>query len=144
MSQAFHVELPAESLHRDLEGLGAAVAAEGNDFAVHDQIAHVERAHRVHDLGDGRCHVAQIAREHANLIAALVDLDTCAIELPLERDVVAQLSERIVHVFGRLREHRLNRLKQLHTEVGKAGVTAEEGGPRDGGKRAGHHHRAAH
>ena len=68
-------------------------------------------------------------------------LDPRAIELPLDRHVTAKLIERLVHVIGRLRQHRLDGLKELDTETSQARFAGNECRPGDWRKRAGHHHR---
>ena len=97
----------------------------------------------IDDFGNGRRDVAQIPREDTDLVAALVRLDPRAVQLPLEGDVVVQLHQRSVHVFRRLRQHRLNGLKQLDAEGGETGFAVHDCRACDRGERARHHHRAA-
>ena len=103
---------------------------------------HRERSHGIDDFGNGGRHVAQIPREDPNLVAALVRLDARAVQLPLERDVVVQLHQRLAHVVGWLRQHRLNRLKQLDAEPGETGFAVNDRRAADRRQRACHHHRA--
>ena len=86
----------------------------------------IELAHRLDDFGNGGGDVAQISREHAYVEAALVCLDPGAVQFPLERDVVLQLIERLVHIRRRLGEHRLNGLEQPHAETRQARLAVHQ------------------
>ena len=102
----------------------SAVGSKRDHFAVEDRFTRSELSDRLHDFRHRRRDVAKVACEHADVIAALVDLNARAIQLPLERHVTAKLIECLVHVIGRLRQHRLNRLKELDTETSQPGSPA--------------------
>ena len=100
----------------------SAVGSKGDHFAVEDRFACGELSDRRHDFRHRRRDVAQVTCEHADVIAALVHLNARAVQLPLERHVTAKLIECLVHVIGRLRQHRLDRLKELDTETSQSPV----------------------
>ena len=80
---------------------------------------------RLDDLGHGAGHVVELAREDAHLVAALVDLDARAVELPLERRL-AEPRERLGDVLGGLRQHRLHRPEQLDRKPREPGRALAE------------------
>ena len=116
-----------------------AVGPQRDHFAVHDRLVDGQHAHRRDDLGDGGRHVPKVAREHPDLVAALVDLDAGAIQLPFERGLILQLCESRIDVVGRLRQHRLHRLEDLNAEPGEAVFAADQGRPGHRSERASHH-----
>jgi hypothetical protein len=73
-----------------------------------------------------------------------IHLDARAVQFPFERQVLPEPVERLFNIGRRLRQHRLNRLKELDAECGKSGLARDESGLRDRRERAGHHHRAAY
>src|SRR5579883_1236663 len=101
LAHTVYVELAAEAAHGDLKGLGTAFWSEAEDFAVEDQIAGGQRTNGFDHFGRGRRDVVQLARVEADVIAVLVDLDTCAVELVLEGEI-AELFDRFFDAFGGL------------------------------------------
>ncbi len=131
-----HVELAPEAAHRDLERLRRAARGERDRLAVEDQLARRQRPHRLDDLGHGRGHVVEVAREHAHFVAGLVDLHARAVELPVERGG-AERFERARDVVRGLREHRLHRLEQrgCRTARDRSRLRRARRGRRRGGRR---------
>jgi hypothetical protein len=119
-----------------------AVRFQGDDLAVEDRFAYGQRAHVLDDLGDRSRDLAQVAREHPDVIAGLVDLNASAIELPFEREIVRDGGPGLVEIGGRLRQHRLDRLKDLNGESLQPRLAVDERRVRHRRKRAGHHRRS--
>ena len=109
------LELPSEAPHRDLERLRRTIGPEGYHLAVENQLTGRERARGLHDLGDGVRHVAKVSREDTYLVVQLVDLDSGAIELVLDRSLT-DLVQRLTEIGSRLGKHRLHRPHRLDDE----------------------------
>ena len=101
---------------------------------------------RFHHLGYRLSDVVQLAGEHPHLVARLVNLDTRAVELVLERSLAflpAQVRQRLPHIVGGLREHRLQRAEQLDTKAGEARRPPGEGSVRHATQIGREHRRPA-
>ena len=138
VTEAIDVEPPPEPRIVTWKGCGVASGRSAITSPSTMRSRAGSAAQRLDDLGHGGGHVAQRAREHADVVAGLVHLNARAIELPLERGV-ADAAERILDVVGRIGEHRLHRPHQLHAEARQTGVALDEGGVGDLRQLAGHH-----
>ncbi len=143
LAQRLNVELAAKAAHGDLERLRAPVRAKRDRLAVQDQAACRQRPDRLDHLRHRAGHLVELAREHPDLVLAFVHLDAGAIELPLEGRL-AEPGERVLGIFGRLREHRLKRPEQLHGKACETGRPFAQSGPCDHPEIAREHRRAAH
>ncbi len=141
--QRASIELPPEAPHRDLERLRPAVGPQDDGFAVEQDVACRHRAHDLDHFRHRDCHIPEVARIHANLVADLVRLDAGAVELVLERGF-AQIGQRGANVGGRVGEHRLDRLERLQDESLQGRLALTEGGAGDRCDRAGEHRRPAY
>ena len=132
-AHARDVELAAEAAHRHLERLRRTARGERDRFAVEDQLARRQVAHRLDDLGHRGRHVVQGARVDPDLVAGLVHLHAGAVDLPFEGGGAEQ-RERRGDVVGRLREHRLQRAEQRDREArrGPPRLRSARPGPRRG------------
>lgn len=70
-------------------------------------------------------------------------LNTCAIELELESGF-SQTGDRLIHVFGGLRQHRLHRPEQLDGKAGEPGFARRQHRLCYRHNVAGHHNRSPH
>ena len=137
------VEPAAEAGHRGLERVRDAVRPEGDRLAFEDQLARRQRAHGIHDLGHSRGDFVEPARVHPDLVARLVDLDPCAVELPLERGL-AQLGERLGRAVRAAGQHRQHRPEELHREARERRGALGQRGAGDVRQVARQHHGAAY
>jgi hypothetical protein len=109
-------------------------------LAVENELGDAARSHGLDDLGRGRGHVVAIAREDPDVVAGLVDLHACAIQLPLERGGAERL-QRGSDIGGGLGEHRRHRLHQRQRELREAGCAFGQNGERDGNDAVRDHRR---
>src|SRR5262245_19636519 len=137
------LEPAAEAAHRRLKRQRTAVGAQRDRFAVEDKLPSGERTRRFDDLGYGGGDVVAQASEDGDVAARLVDLYSGAVDLPLERGF-AELVQRGVEVRRRLREHRLQRAKELYRESRDAGRAPFGRGARHLAEVPPHHHGAAY
>ncbi len=117
------------------------VGAQGDRFAVEDDLACGQRACRLDDFRHGDADVAQVARVDTHVVAGLVHLDARAIELVFERRL-AKISKSGFNVRGRVGEHRLDRRERLDDQRLQRRFAFDERRPGDRRERAGEHRRA--
>ena len=73
-----------------------------------------------------------------------MNLNAGAIQFPLERQIVTELTERVFDIVRRLGQHRLNRLEELNAESRETTFAGEERSPGHRRQCPGHHHRPTH
>src|SRR5947199_210203 len=142
-AQAGDVELAAEAAHGDLERQRRAVRPQRDDLAVEDELARRQGLDGLDQLGHGRGDVVPPAREDADLLPGLVDLDAGAVQLQLEGGLAEPL-QGLGDVPRRRGEHGLEGAQQLEAETVEPGPPLDEHGPRHGRQLAGEHERPAH
>jgi hypothetical protein len=107
-------------------GAGRAILAQRNRLAVEHELARAACAHGLDQLRHGRRDLVQPARVDAHDVALAVHLHARAVQLVVERGAV-QARQCVLHVVGRLREHRLQRPEQLHAERAARRAAGERG-----------------
>ena len=108
----------------------SAARSQGHHLPVENHVARGKRASQGHDFGNGDRHVPQVSREHAHLVVDFVHLDARAVEFVFERRL-AERRHRIADIGGRIREHRLDRLKRPEKEARESRVAFGERHARD-------------
>ena len=142
-AQGSDVEAAAEAAHGDLEGVGASLRVQGEHLAVQHELRLGQGQRGLDQLGDRGGHLVQLAREHADLVAAAVDLDPGAVELPLEGGA-AQLAEGGGGALGAAGQHGLDRPQELHAEAAERRATHGQGRRGDLAQLAAQHGGSAH
>src|SRR4051812_28532249 len=96
-----------------------------------------QSANRLNHLGNGITDLVQLTRIDRHLIAGLMHLNSCAIELVLKR-WLAEFAYRIYYVVSTPCEHRLNGSEELQIELRKTPFSVFEHRFRNGRKTACH------
>ncbi len=94
LTRSFHLEPASEPRHRRLEGVRPSIRLQSDDLALENELSRRERPCHLDHLGHGGGDIVERARVHPHILAALVDLNASAIQLPLER-CLAQLRQRV-------------------------------------------------
>src|SRR5919112_137641 len=141
--RAVDVEPLAESAHGGLEGARSAVPTQGNDLAIEDQLAGRQRSYQLHYLRHRRRHVVEPARVDGDLVSTLVDLDSCPVQLVLQRGLT-QLPDCFGRILGRAREHRLNWPKELGGKPRQLGAASGQRSLRHTRQIPSHHSGPSH
>src|SRR5256884_1018289 len=117
--QSFDVELATEATHRCLEWQRSVVSCQCDRLAIQDDFLHLKLSSRIYYLRNSHCYVVHQTRKHLHVVALLVNLNPRAVEFVFERRGTGTL-ERLRHVIGGLRQHRLDGPKKGHPELCKA------------------------
>ena len=104
-SPATSVGLGAEVAHRVLEPSWSARLGQPGDLTIEDEIPAGQAGDERHDTRQTIGDLVEIAREQVHVTATPVRLDTCAVQLPLDR-CHARLGERLGNALRRRGEHR--------------------------------------
>jgi hypothetical protein len=136
------IEFAAEPPHRDLKRVRCPVRPQGNRFAIEHKLTRLDCPPRFDHFGNCRGDITQIACVDLDVVAALVHLNSRAIELVLERRF-AQIAERLLNVNGRFGQHRLDRLEELEAEPRQVVLCIGEDCARDRSEGPGQHGGAA-
>ena len=116
----------------------AAVGPERDRLALQHHLARRQRAGPLHHLRHAPGDVLEVAREHADLVAGLVELDARPVELVLERGR-PETFERGPHVLRRARQHGRDGRQQAQREARQSRSTFLQRHARDFADAAGIH-----
>ena len=101
-----------EAAHEILKRKRLALAVDGDDLALEQEIGRGQSLRNRDDIGKAGRDIAQPPTEDFHRLALAVNLDPGAIELVLDRGHATVHREHLVEVFRHLREHRFHRSEE--------------------------------